>query len=60
VAEDAVHPSIEFHGDAQRQAVEIMTSDGRKQSYELAALGPAETKAEIDEWLARLAVSAPV
>jgi hypothetical protein len=39
--------------------VEVVTSDGRTQSYEIAALGMAEVKAEIDGWLARLAAQAP-
>ena len=52
------HPSLEFHGDVARQAVDILTSDGRKTSYDIAALGPIQVKAELDDWLARLAVSA--
>jgi hypothetical protein len=54
-ADDATHPSLEFHGDVARQAIDVMTSDGRRQSYEMAALGPAEVKTELDRWLARLA-----
>jgi hypothetical protein len=57
--ESAVHPSLEFHGDAARQAIDILASDGRKQSYEIADLGPAEVKAELDGWLARLAALPP-
>lgn len=56
--EDAVHPTLEFHGDVAREAVEVTASDGRKQSYDVAALGDAEVKTEIDEWLARLAIEA--
>ena len=52
------HPSLEFHGDVTRQAIDVLTSDGRKTSYEIAALGPTEVKAELDDWLARLVVSA--
>jgi len=52
------HPSLEFHGDVARQAVDILASDGRKTSYDIAALGPTQVKAELDDWLARLAVSA--
>lgn len=59
-----VHRAIEFHGDVARQEVGVQTFDGHEQSYEqsyeLAALGPAEVKAEIDAWLARLAISIPV
>ena len=57
---DAIHPTIEFHGDVRRQAVDVLSGSGRKQSYELAALGVAEVKAEIHGWLARLAAQAPV
>ena len=57
---DAIHPAIEFHGDVRRQAVDVLSSGGRRQTYELAALGMAEVKAEIDGWLARLAAQAPV
>jgi hypothetical protein len=53
--EDAAHPSLEFHGDVVQQAIDVMPSDGRKKSYEIAALGTAEVKAELDDWLARLA-----
>lgn len=55
--DDAVHPSLEFHGDVARNAVDVMTSEGRKQSYELVDLGPAEVRAELDDWLARLATA---
>jgi hypothetical protein len=54
-----VHPSLEFHGDVARLAIDILTSDGRKTSYDIANLGPTEMKTELDDWLARLAVSAP-
>ena len=53
------HPSLEFHGDVTGQAVDILTSDGRKTSYDIAILGPAQVRAELDDWLARLLVSAP-
>ena len=53
--DDAAHPSLEFHGDAARLAIDVLASDGRRQSYEIAALGPTEVKAELDGWLARLA-----
>ena len=49
----------EFHGDVEGQAVDILTSDGRKTSYDIATLGPAQVRAELDDWLARLLVSAP-
>ena len=52
--DDATHPSLEFHGDVARGAIDVMTSQGRKQSYEMADLGPTEVRAELDDWLARL------
>ena len=55
--DNAAHPSLEFHGDVARQAIDVLASNGRKQSYEIADLGPAEVKAELDDWLARLATS---
>ena len=57
--DSATHPSLEFHGDAARQAIDILASDGRKQSYEIAALGPTEVKTALDSWLARLAALPP-
>jgi hypothetical protein len=48
------HPWLEFHGDVARQAVDVIASDGRRQSYEIAALGPAEVKRDVEGWLARL------
>src|SRR5687767_9181445 len=59
-SEGMAHPAIEFHGDVAREAIDIVTSNGRKQSCEIAALGPAEVKAAIDEWLADVAASAPL
>ena len=52
------HPSLEFHGDVARQAVDILSSDGRKTSYDISVLGPAQARAELDDWLARLVLSA--
>jgi hypothetical protein len=56
----AVRRAIEFHGDVTGELVGVQTFDGHARSYELAALGSAEVKAEIDGWLARLAISPPV
>ena len=53
------HPSLEFHGDVARQAVDILTSDGRKTSYDIAILGPTQVRAELDDWLARHTIAAP-
>ena len=54
-AVDAVHPALEFHGDVAHETVEVLTSDGGTQSFEIAALGNTEVKVMIDDWLARLA-----
>jgi hypothetical protein len=54
-----VHPSLEFHGDVARQTVDILASDGYKTSYDIAVLGPNQVRAELEDWLARLAVFAP-
>jgi hypothetical protein len=54
-----VHPSLEFHGDVARQAVDVLSSDGHKASYDIAVLGPAQVRAELEDWLARLAVVTP-
>jgi len=56
----ATHHAIEFHGDVQRQMIDVLTDGARTQSYELAALETAEVKSEIDDWLARLAARKPV
>jgi hypothetical protein len=52
------HPSLEFHGDVAGQAVDILTSDGRKTSYDIAVLDAVQVRAELDDWLGRLVVSA--
>jgi hypothetical protein len=57
---DASHPAIEFHGDVQRQAIDVLADGRRTQSYELAALGSGDVKAEIDGWLAGRGAGAPV
>ncbi len=56
--EDDVHPTLEFHGDVAQQTVDILTSDGRKTTYDIAILGPTQVRAELEDWLGRLAVSA--
>jgi len=57
---EAAHPAIEFQGNVGRQAVDVRTGGGHMQSYELAALGTAEVKAEIEAWLAGLSAPTPV
>jgi hypothetical protein len=60
LADATAHAAIEFQGDVRRQAVDVLTSGGHTQSYELAALGAAEVKAEIEAWLAGLSAPTPV
>jgi hypothetical protein len=57
--EGIAHPAIEFHGDVGRQAVEVRTSAGKTQSYELAALETREVKAELEDWTAKLTAASP-
>lgn len=52
--DNAPHPSLEFLGDVGRLAIDIVASDGHRHSYEIASLGPAEVKAELDDWRSRL------
>jgi hypothetical protein len=54
------HPTIEFQGNVQRQAVDVLTNRKHTHSYELAVLGTAEVRAEIGDWLSRLAISTSV
>ena len=55
----ALHPAIQFHGDAAREMVEVRTSAGAKQTYELAALDARAVRNEIDGWLGKLKTTAP-
>ncbi len=57
--EGEAHPSLEIRGNVARQSVDIVTSDGHKTSYDIAVLDAAQVRAELDDWLARLAVAAP-
>lgn len=56
-ADEAGHPWLEFRGDVARQAIDVIASDNRKRSYEIAALGPAEVKRELEGWRGRLVSS---
>ena len=58
-ADSAVHPAIQFHGDPAREMVEVRTSAGAAQSYELAALDERTVRSEIDDWLGKLMTRAP-
>jgi hypothetical protein len=56
----SVHPAIEFQGDVQCQAVDVLANGKRTHSYDLAALGTAEVRDEIGDWQSRLATSTSV
>ena len=58
-SDGVVHPAIQFHGDTVGKTVEVRTSAGKSNSYELAALGTPEVKTEIDDWLAKLITASP-
>src|SRR5436853_7888720 len=58
--EGMAHPTIEFHFDIAHEAIDIVTSDGRKQSREIAALGSAEVNVAINQCLDDVAASAPL
>ena len=55
-----VHPAIEFHGDVAHGTVEVRTSAGYSQSYELDRLDTREVKLQIEEWLGHLITASPV
>jgi hypothetical protein len=57
---ETIHHALEFQGDVQREAIDVLADGGRTQSYELAALGTAQVKAEIVGWLARRGGGPPV
>lgn len=56
----ATHAALEFRGDVGRQAVDVLVDGEHSRSYELAVLGSAEVKAEIDAWLGRRAAASAV
>jgi hypothetical protein len=59
-ADGVVSPAIEFHGDVAHSRIEVRTSAGHVQSYDLDKLGTPETKREIEDWLGRLRTASPV
>ncbi|MFI5000495.1 MAG: hypothetical protein ACHQK9_11510 [Reyranellales bacterium] len=59
MADGAVHPTLQFHADVARKAVDVRTSAGKSCSYDLATLGTTEVKTEIDEWLSKLISASP-
>jgi hypothetical protein len=59
-AEGIVPPAIEFHGDVALNKIEVRTSAGHAQAYDLDRLDTREVKQEIEEWLGRLITASPV
>ena len=57
---DAARSAIEFHGNVQRQTIDVLTDGVRSHSFDLDALGTAEVNAALDDWLARRAAAASV
>jgi hypothetical protein len=59
-ADGVVQPAIEFHGDVAHSTVEVRTSAGHSQSYELDRLDMPHVRSEIEEWLGHLITASPV
>jgi hypothetical protein len=59
-AEGIVPPAIEFHGDVALNKIEVRTSAGHAQAYDLDRLDTREVKQEIEEWLGHLITASPV
>ena len=59
-ADGVVQPAIEFHGDVAHSKVEVRTSAGHNQAYDLDKLDTPEVKTEIKEWLGHLITASPV
>ena len=59
-ADGVVQPAIEFHGDVANSKVEVRTSAGYSQTYELDRLDAPQVKLEIEEWLGHLITASPV
>jgi hypothetical protein len=58
---DGVAPAaIEFHGDVAHSTVEVCTSAGYRQTYDLDQIDVPEVKAELDEWLGHIITASPV
>ncbi len=59
-ADGMVQPAIEFHGDVAHGTIEVRTSAGHRQIYELDRLDTREVRREIEEWLGHLTTASPV
>ncbi len=59
-ANGVVPPAIEFHGDVANSKVEVRTSAGYSQDYDLDKLDVPQVKSEIEEWLGQIITASPV
>jgi hypothetical protein len=59
-ANGVVPPAIEFHGDVANSKVEVRTSAGYSQGYDLDKLDVPQVKSEIEEWLGQIITASPV
>ena len=59
-ADGIVPPAIEFHGDVATSTIEVRTSAGHRQVYDLDQVDTPEIKTEIDEWLGHIRTASPV
>ncbi len=59
-ADGVVQPAIEFHGDVARNKIEVRTSAGHRQVYDLDTVDERIVKGEIAEWLGHLITASPV
>jgi hypothetical protein len=59
-AEGIVPPAIEFHGDVANSKVEVRTSAGHSQAYDLDKLDVPQVESEIADWLGHIITASPV
>jgi hypothetical protein len=59
-ANGVVPPAIEFHGDVAGSRIEVRTSAGYSQGYDLDKLDVPQVKSEIEEWLGQIITASPV
>lgn len=59
-ANGLVPPAIEFRGDVANRKIEVRTSAGHSQAYDLDKLGVPQVKSEIEDWLGNLITASPV
>ena len=59
-ADGIVPPAIEFYGDVANSTLEVRTSAGHRQVYDLDQVDTPKIKTEIDEWLGHIITASPV